>query len=149
MNAEELAGWIRTGDAFASAPSVGASTGQVYVNGQQGPFIDSFTAKAGDNARGRLLSPEFPLVGDRMRLLVGGGRDPERLRVSLIVDGQRAFSETGGNWETLGRREWDIAPLRGKKAQLEIVDDATGAWGHILVDEIEQWSGQPNTSGKI
>src|SRR5439155_20784586 len=115
MNAEELAGWIRTGDAFASAPSVGASTGQVYVNGQQGPFIDSFTAKAGDNARGRLLSPEFPLVGDRMRLLVGGGRDPERLRVSLIVDGQRAFSETGGNWETLGRREWDIAPLRGKK----------------------------------
>src|SRR5690606_14596186 len=103
----------------------------------------------GDRAVGRLLSPPFPLEGDRMRLLVGGGRDPERLRVSLLIDNRRVFSETGTNWETLGRREWNIAPYRGKMARLEIVDEATGAWGHILVDEVEQWVGTPNETGKL
>jgi hypothetical protein len=149
MTAEELASWSRTGNAFATAPSLGPNLGQRYVNGQKGTLVNSFTARGGDDATGRLLSPPFPLVGDRMRLLVGGGRDPERLRVSLLVDDHRVFSETGGNWETLGRREWDIAPLRGKTARLEIVDDAKGAWGHILVDEVEQWVGEPNGTGKL
>ena len=76
-----------------------------------------------------------------MRLLVGGGRDPERLRVSLLIQGKPVFSETGTNWETLGRREWNIAPYRDALAQIEVVDEATGVWGHILVDEIVQWSG--------
>jgi hypothetical protein len=150
MNAAELAGWSHTGDAFATAlPALGPRKGQSYVNGQQGSFIDTFLPGLGDGATGRLVSPDFPLEGDRLRLLVGGGRDPERLRVSLVIGGKRVFSETGSNWETLGRREWNIAPLRGQTAHLEIVDEATGAWGHLLVDEIEQWSGTPNLTGKL
>lgn len=149
MTPAELLTWTRSGDAFADAPSAGPNSGQRYVNGHKGSLINSFHAIAGDKATGRMLSPPFPLVGDRLRLLVGGGRDPERLRVSLLVDDRRVFSETGGNWETLGRREWNIAALRGKTARLEIVDQAEGAWGHILIDEIEQWSGQPNVSGQL
>ena len=84
-----------------------------------------------------------------MRLRVGGGRDPLHLRVSLLVDGEQRFSETGTNYETLGRREWNIAPLRGKTARIEIVDGSTGAWGHILVDEIEQWVGTSRLPGKL
>ena len=90
--------------------------------GANGTFIDTFTDGEGDRATGGLISPPFELVGDRMRLLVGGGRDPERLRVSLLVGDRRVFSETGTDWETLGRREWDIAPLRGQTARIEIVD---------------------------
>ena len=74
-----------------------------------------------------------------MQLRVGGGRDPERLRVSLLVDGKRVRSATGHGFEVLGRREWDIAPLRGQSAHLEIVDQATGDWGHLMVDEVVQW----------
>jgi len=69
--------------------------------------------------------------------------------VSLLVDGRAVFSETGTNHETLGRREWNIAPFRGSSATLEIVDSATGAWGHLLVDEVSQWQGRPNSTGKL
>lgn len=140
----ELAAWSGSGDVFEAQPSTGASRNQMYVNGERGAFINTFTDAMGDGATGWLLSPQFTLKGDFMRLLVGGGRDPERLRVSLLVDGRRVCSETGTNWETLGRREWDIRPLRGKVARIEIVDDAVGAWGHLLVDEIEQWVGTPS-----
>jgi hypothetical protein len=149
MNPGELDGWQRSGDAFGEAPAPHAVRGQGDVKGAQGYFIDSFGAGNGDNATGSLVSPPFPLLGDRMRLLVGGGRDPERLRVSLLVGERRAFSETGSNWETLGRREWDIAALRGQTARIEIVDQASGAWGHILVDEIEQWQGEPDPNPKL
>jgi hypothetical protein len=149
LDQAELGRWQRSGPAFAAAPSLQAARDQKPINGANGTFINTFTDAEGDGATGRLLSPPFELVGDRMRLLVGGGRDPERLRVSLLVGDRRVFSETGGDWETLGRREWDIAPLRGQTARIEIVDEATGAWGHLLVDEIEQWSGTPDRSGKI
>ena len=145
----ELAGWTREGQAFADAPTVFPAPGRAPITGALGPFVDSFSGPAGDAARGRLLSPAFTLRGDRMRLRVGGGRDPLHLRVSLLVDGQQRFSETGTNYETLGRREWNIAPLRGKTARIEIVDDSTGAWGHILVDEIEQWVGASRLPGKL
>ena len=149
LDGAALAAWTRTGDAFTRAPTRGRQRGQSDIAGQFGAFINSFAVGTGDAATGRLLSPPFVLTGDRMRLLVGGGRDDERLRVSLLVDGRRVFSATGTFFETLGRREWNIAPFRGKHAQIEIVDEATGAWGHILVDEIVQWVGDPNTSGKI
>ncbi len=145
----ELAGWTREGDAFADAPTIGPLAAQAPITGALGPLIDSFTGTQGNAARGRLLSPAFTLTGDRMRLLVGGGRDPIHLRVSLLVDGEQRFSETGTNYETLGRREWNIAPFRGKTARIEIVDGSTGSWGHILVDEIEQWVGASRLPGKL
>lgn len=149
MNPGELESWSRTGDSFTDAPSAAAPRGQGYVAFADGHFIDSFTAEKGDRATGRLVSPRFTLTGDRLRLLVGGGRDPVRLRVSLVVDECEIFSATGTNHETLGRREWDITRHRGKEATILIVDEATGPWGHLLVDEIAQWQGQPNTTGKL
>jgi hypothetical protein len=145
----ELSDWQRAGSAFRAEPAFHAARGQSPVTGANGAFINTFTEDEGDDATGHLLSPPFALAGDRMRLLVGGGCDPERLRVSLLVGGRRVFSETGTGWETLGRREWDIAPFRGQIARIEIVDEATGAWGHLLVDEIEQWVGPLDRSGKI
>jgi hypothetical protein len=149
LTPSELSAWERSGSAFAVAPARGHAKGQGEVVGRQGHFIDSFTDADGDNATGSMLSPPFTLRGDCLRLLVGGGRDPERLRVSLLIGDQRVFSETGGNWDTLGRREWDIAALRGQTARIEIVDRAKGAWGHILVDEIEQRTLRPDPNAKL
>jgi hypothetical protein len=133
--------WTREGSAFAALPSARPRRGQ-NVYGNKGAFVSSFAAQDGDRATGRLVSRDFTLVGDRMRLLVGGGRDPERLRVSLLVDGRAVFSETGSSSDTLGRREWAIHDLKGRTARIEIVDEATGFGGHILVDEIVQWTGR-------
>lgn len=144
----EIKNWERTGTAFETSTRQ-ARPGQGYVRGTYGHFLNSFTRDQGDRATGSIRSPTFALSGDRLRLLVGGGRDPERLRVSLLVDGQRVFSTTGNCYETLGRREWDISKFRGKSAQLEVLDEAVGAWGHIMVDEVAQLSGKPNGTGKL
>jgi uncharacterized protein (DUF608 family) len=37
---------------------------------------------------------------------------------------------------------WDVSDLKGKSAYLEIVDNASGGWGHVVVDNIE-FSDQP------
>jgi hypothetical protein len=149
FGSHEFTNFVRSGTAFQGAPARGRAEGQSYTNGHFGPFINTFTSAHGDRATGKLVTAPFLLTGDRMRFLIGGGHDPERLRISLIIDGRREFSETGTDWETLGRREWDIAPFRGKTATIEIVDEAVGAWGHLLVDEIEQWIGTPNNTGKL
>lgn len=129
-------GWVASGSAFESWPTSPAGS-----LGAIGSCIDTRSAALGDAATGQLMSPEFELVGDEMVLRVGGGLDAERLRVSLWIDGKRVFSETGLESDHLSRRSWSIASHRGKRGRIEIVDDSTGPWGHLLVDEILQWQG--------
>ena len=129
-----------SGSAFQSFPTRAPVQGQLGVFGHQGHYVDTFTAEEGDRATGRLLSPPFALTGDKMILRVGGGREPSTLRVSLLVDGKRVRYATGNHREMLGRRVWDIEPFRGMQGRLEVMDLATGSWGHIMVDEVVQWA---------
>jgi hypothetical protein len=94
----------------------------------------------GDAAVGRLRSAPFLLEGDILTLRVAGGRDPKRLRVELVVDGEVVAAASGHNSEIFARWAWNVSDHRGRFATLRIVDDATGGWGHIMVDELEQWT---------
>lgn len=134
-------GFRAEGKAFGEGPSPAGARrrGQGLVRGQTGSFLNSYHPERGDDATGRLTSAPFVIDADKLVLRVGGGRDPERLRVSLIVDGERAFSATGRDSETLTRQIWEVTPLRGKTATIEVVDDRLGEWGHLLVDEIVPW----------
>lgn len=130
-------GWTAQGTAFENWPALPTFEDQIL--GAAGPHVNTGATGTGDDATGRLTSPKFALLGDKMVLRAGGGFDPERLRVSLWIEGQRVFSETGYDSDTLSRREWPIGAYRGKLATLEIVDDSKADWGHIIVDEIVQW----------
>jgi len=136
-------GWEASGNAFEAWPSHGPTPGQLAISYSDGPFVSSFHATLGDRATGRLTSAPFTLVGDRMTLMVAGGHEPEGLRVSLLVGGARRFSETGARSETFGRREWDVSPWKGQSAVIEVVDALEGNWGHIMLDEVLQWTVAP------
>jgi hypothetical protein len=91
----------------------------------------------GDAPTGTVTSPPFELDGGRLLLRLGGGTEPA-LRVELIVDGQvvRQVTKPSPPSDRFADVTVDVADLRGRTARLRLVDDATGAWGHLNVDEI-------------
>ncbi|RYG26345.1 2,6-beta-D-fructofuranosidase [bacterium] len=134
--------WTATGTAFGSGPARGTLSGQMAVSGFTGKgLVNSFLG--GDGATGTLSSPPFRIERKYIRFLIGGGKDVDRLRLELLIDGQVVRGATGpndrpGGSEALEPAEWDVRDLAGQSAQIRIVDEATGGWGHINVDGIVQ-----------
>lgn len=133
-------GWTVTGEAFGPAPARGTLAGQMPVGGFKGRGLVN-TFFRGDGATGTLTSPEFRLDRRYLAYLIGGGYDEERLALQLLVEGKVVRSATGpnrvpGGSEQLEPGFWDLADLAGKTARIRIVDQATGGWGHLNVDEL-------------
>ena len=131
--------WLVHGTAFDGWPSLQDSAGQGTVARRVGAFLNSFSVVEGDRAIGQLQSPSFTIEGDIITLLVAGGRDPDRLRVDLLIDGYVIASATGCGSEILGRRVWDVTEHVGRQARLVIRDGSPDGWGHIVLDEVTQW----------
>ena len=132
--------WKTTGTAFGSGPAQGTLPGQMSVSGYRGHgLVNSYFG--GDAATGTLTSPEFVLNRHYVNFLIGGGKYAGQTCVNLLIDGKIVRTATGpngapGGSERLTWATWDIAALQGRTAKLEIVDAATGGWGHINVDDI-------------
>jgi fructan beta-fructosidase len=93
-----------------------------------------------DPAVGTVRSPDFTISRDFINLLVAGGNHPlsgpEPTAVSLVVDGQVVKSETGDNSPNMNWRAWNVSAWRGHTAHIEVTDQRTADWGHIMVDHI-------------
>ncbi|MFO0969341.1 MAG: DUF4980 domain-containing protein [Gemmataceae bacterium] len=132
--------WKTTGAAFGTGPARGTLPGQMPVTGFRGKgLVNSF--RGGDGPTGTLTSPEFIIERRYISFLIGGGGYPGKTCMNLLVDGKVIHSATGPNTEPGGSEQleaagWDVGALKGKKARLEIVDNASGGWGHINVDHI-------------
>jgi len=124
------------GPAFGEKPAPGTATGQQTVSGFLGQGLVNTYYPDGDAQTGTLRSPEFKVERDYLHFLIGGGDHAGQTCVNLVVDGEAVRSATGSNAETLTWVTWPVRALRGQTARLEIVDQATGAWGHINVDHV-------------
>lgn len=96
----------------------------------------------GDDDTGAIRSKDFTITGDTIRLLVGGGFYPSSCYVALCdAETDRIFfRETGEGTDLMSERIWDVSKYKGREVYLKIVDDATGDFGHINVDGIEERS---------
>jgi hypothetical protein len=119
----------------------------------------------GDGPQGEMLSPKFAIESRSIDFLIGGGSDLENERVTLLVkqepdmpppgrpgmivhlsDGDyvATSSETGRNDEHMHRVTWTLSPgMLHRWARIQIVDHASGPWGHINVDDfhgIDLWT---------
>jgi hypothetical protein len=99
----------------------------------------------GEEATGVLRSRTFTIDGYSMTLLVGGTNDPASCYVALVNanTGVTLCKETGKGVEEMDQRLWDLQPLVGKEAYIEIVDQSST--GHINVDYIVE-SANPATT---
>jgi len=134
--------WKATGTAFGPGPARGTLPNQMPVSGFEGKgLVNSFYG--GDGPTGTLTSPPFKVERKFINFLIGGGYDPGRTCIDLLVDGKAVRNATGpnrqpGGTERLDPYSWDVAELLGKTAQIEIADKASGGWGHINIDHIVQ-----------
>ena len=44
---------------------------------------------------------------------------------------------TGKCHETMARVTWDVIEFYGQKAQIKLVDNGSGGWGHINFDDLK------------
>ena len=135
-------GWKATGTAFGKGPARGTLPNQMPVSGFLGKgLVNSYLG--GDTATGTLTSPEFKVERKYLNFLIGGGKNPGKTCINLLVGGKVVRTATGpndkpGGTEHLDWHTWDVAEFEGKPATIEIIDDATGGWGHVNVDHIVQ-----------
>jgi fructan beta-fructosidase len=134
--------WKTTGEAFGKGPARGTLPNQMPVTGFLGKgLVNSYLG--GDKTTGTLTSPPFKLERKHLNFLIGGGKDRDKTCMKLLVDGKTVRVATGpndkdGGSEHLDWQSWDVAEFAGMMAVIEIVDHATGGWGHICVDHIVQ-----------
>lgn len=133
-----LGGWVSAGRAWGRRPVSRPLRDQGQVYGYGGKYYLS-SMHGGDAATGTLTSPPFLVTGNRITIRISGGRDAELLRVELVVDGEVKKIATGTGSEAMKPVSWTVVPLIGKRAELRLVDEATGSWGHLNVDEVWIW----------
>lgn len=92
----------------------------------------------GDALIGRALSPSFTIERSYINFLISGGNYPGRTCLNLMVNGQAVRSATGNASWHMKQMAFDVSALLGKQAQLELIDQEVGPWGHIAVDHILQ-----------
>jgi len=136
----EQLGWAATGGLVNQPVATGAIGGQQFVSGFDGKGLaDTFT-NGNDSAQGTLTSSSFTVSHPYINFLVGGGNHPypgnnDATAVLLIVNGKVVRSATGQNDELLNWVSWDVRQFKGQTAQIEILDENSGGFGHINVDE--------------
>ena len=96
-----------------------------------------------DTPQGTLTSIEFTIIGNSINFLIGGGNrpwgeNPEPCCVNLVIDEEVERTATGNNNESMTRKEWDVSDLKGQTAQIVVVDNSSGGWGHLNFDDIHQ-----------
>ena len=126
--------WKTTGEAFGPGPAQGRLGDQNPVDGYLGHgLVNSYYH--GDASTGTLTSPEIEITKPYLNFLIGGGSQKETC-MNLLVNGKIARTASGFDAERLRWCSWNVREFQNQKAILQIVDNATGGWGHINVDQI-------------
>ncbi len=126
---------VNGGSAFKDQPSSGKVPGQQRVSGFLGKQLINTFDPSGDSQTGVLQSQAILINKHYLKFMVGGGNDMENTAVKLLVDGKVVETAVGNQNETLRPTTWDLKKYKGKKAIIQIVDNATGGWGHIMADQ--------------
>ena len=128
--------WKAEGEAFGKKPAGGTLKTQNPVSGFLGKgLVNTFID--GDRPHGKLTSPPFEVSRKFINFLIGGGNHQGQTCMNLLIDGKVVRTTVGKSDEKLEWRFWNVEDLQGKSARLQIVDTASGGWGHINIDQIE------------
>lgn len=137
FNGSDYRPWKATGTAFRGGPAHGAKVHELEIENARGHGVIS-SEMEGDGPTGTLTSPEFKIERKYISFRIGGGDYEHHTCINLLIDGKVVRSATGWRSDRLVPASWDVSRIFGKTVQIQIVDEASGDWGHINVDQIVQ-----------
>jgi quinoprotein glucose dehydrogenase len=126
--------WQAEGSAFGLSPV------HEKIDWMKNPFTgfsnEAFAASVygGTKAVGTLSSQEFEIKNNYIIFLVAGGDQLAKTSVQLIIDGAISLQAVGKNNLAFDKIVWDVSKLRGRKAIIRLVDNASDEWGFIAAD---------------
>lgn len=129
--------WKATGNAFRKGPATGELLSGLEIE-NAGDNVVASSEIEGDGPAGSLTSPEFKISKRCIAFRIAGGNYETHTCLNLLVAGKVVKSATGWRSDRLVPASWDVSRWRGQMARLQIVDEATGDWGHINVAGIAQ-----------
>ncbi len=129
--------WTATGTAFRRGPASGNLFTKLEIENARDSAVASSEIE-GDAPTGTLTSPEFKISRRYLAYRIGGGNYEFSTCLHLLINGKIVRSATGWKSDRLAAASWDVSGFAGQTAQLQIVDDASGDWGHINVAGLVQ-----------
>lgn len=129
--------WKVTGTAFKLGPAGPDLFAKLEIENAADANVASSEIE-GDQPTGTLTSPEFKIVRDYLSFRIAGGDYERDTCVNLLLDGKVVKSAVGWRSDHLTPTSWDVKSLRGRRARVQVVDAASGDWGHINVDRLIQ-----------
>ncbi len=144
----DLTGWkIVRGDAFTNAHVSKATEYWGGPFGQQGnSHLWGAAVPPYDALTGELHSSYFKLSGSgEINLMIGGGNDINTRYVALVraSDDKELIRQENKYWaddEKYRRFVWDASDYVGEVLYIKVVDNATGGWGHINLDDVNVYN---------
>jgi sucrose-6-phosphate hydrolase SacC (GH32 family) len=129
--------WTATGTAFRPGPAADSLLPKLGIENARDNQVASSEVE-GDAPTGTLTSPEFKIARKYISFRISGGDYERDTCLNLLIQGKIVRSATGWRSDRLVPASWDVSRFLGRKAQLQIVDAASGDWGHINVDHLVQ-----------
>src|ERR1043165_5293440 len=129
--------WKSTGTAFGRGPAHDAQIPRLEIENSWGHGVASSEIDD-DGPVGTLTSSAFKIERTYISFLIAGGNYEHHTCLNLLVGGKIVRSATGWNSDRLTPASWNVRSLAGQEAQIQLVDEASGTWGHINVDQIVQ-----------
>ena len=167
----DLSNWTLNGTAFNNQPTYGDNPSERFKKKGEGRnepskhqgdwWIGTFENRpssshpAGeiqdDDPQGSMTSPSFLIDANFLTFLIGAGCQNFETRAELIVDGGLIFNtkaEKGSTdcIETMYEKSWNVSRFTGSRAQLRLIDHASGHWGHINFDHLQACHKLPSNS---
>lgn len=102
-------------------------------------FLSTLDTQEGpsDDFMGTIESPVVVLDAPAIQLRVCGGKGQKVYVALCTADGKEILFARGENNQVMKQLTWDVpANYLGQPLFFRVVDQATGGWGHIIVDHI-------------
>ena len=130
-------GWRIEGDAVTNHADFEIYLAQRFIIGNVGHgFLTSFHPTEGDIPMGSATSPKFVAEsGQHLAFLIAGG-EGDGVGARLLVDGAEVAVWRGRNTEYFRTVVYPLAEHAGKTLQLQLFDNESGYWGHIMLDHV-------------